>query len=67
LNRKVRKEREGFVESLRVFIWAVPWDLMTLSDDVTPELARAVIKQVEVYGVFQAPKAVKEALADRTR
>ncbi|MBL8045406.1 MAG: hypothetical protein JNL09_02640 [Anaerolineales bacterium] len=41
--------------------------LLTLSDEITPDLAQAVIKQVEVYGVFQAPKAVKEALADRTR
>lgn len=41
--------------------------VLHLGDDIKPDLARAVIKSVEVYGVFQAPKAVKEALADRTR
>src|SRR5574341_944240 len=40
--------------------------VLHLGDDIKPDLARAVIKSVEVYGVFQAPKAVKEALADRT-
>jgi Arc/MetJ-type ribon-helix-helix transcriptional regulator len=41
--------------------------LLHLSDDIKPDLAKAVIKSVEVYGVFQASKAVKEALEDRTR
>ncbi len=41
--------------------------LATLSDDVTPELALATIDSVEVLGAFRAPRAVKAALASRTR
>lgn len=41
--------------------------LATLADDVTPELALATIARVEVLGAFRAPRAVKAALADRTR
>lgn len=41
--------------------------LFYLGDDVTPELAAAVIRSVEVFGVFRASEAVKTALADRTR
>ena len=41
--------------------------LLRLSDDITPELARATIASLRVYGVFSASDAVKEALADRTR
>jgi Arc/MetJ-type ribon-helix-helix transcriptional regulator len=36
-----------------------------LADDISPELAQAVIKRVKVYGIFQASQDVKEALADR--
>ena len=39
---------------------------LSLADDVTPELARETIAAVRVRGIFRAPKAVKEALADRT-
>lgn len=38
----------------------------SLADDVTPELARAVIESVTVHGIFRASKAVKDALSDRT-
>lgn len=62
-SRKDFEERQAAGVELEIRVVG----LLTLSEDVTPELARAVIKQVEVYGVFQAPKAVKEALADRTR
>lgn len=39
--------------------------IFRLSDDVTPELASAVIKQLKVCGAFQASVEVKAALKDR--
>ncbi len=41
--------------------------LMTLADDVSPELALATISSVEVLGAFRAPKAVKAALTTNGR
>ncbi len=41
--------------------------LATIDDDVTPELAAATIASVEVLGAFRASRAVKAALASRTR
>ena len=41
--------------------------MLVLSSDVTPELAREAIESVEVYGVFHASGAVKDALHDRIR
>ena len=41
--------------------------LATISQDVTPELARATIASVSVLGALHASAAVKAALADRTR
>ena len=41
--------------------------LAIIDDDVTPELAVATIAAVEVLGAFRAPRAVKAALASRTR
>jgi len=38
----------------------------TLTDDVDPELAAETIESIEVYGIFNASKAVKQRLADRT-
>lgn len=35
------------------------------SRDVTPELARRVVKSLKVHGVLRASQAVKNALADR--
>lgn len=40
--------------------------ILRLSDDVTPELACAVIKSLKVCGAFQASPEVKAALIDRT-
>jgi Arc/MetJ-type ribon-helix-helix transcriptional regulator len=41
--------------------------IFRLSDDVSPELAGAVIKSLKVCGTFQASPEVKAALKDRTR
>ncbi len=41
--------------------------LASIDDDVSPELALATITSVEVLGAFRAPRAVKAALAPRTR
>ena len=41
--------------------------ILRLSDDVTSELACAVIKSLRVCGTFQAGPEVKSALLDRTR
>ena len=40
--------------------------LVTIADDVTPELALATIESVEVLGALRASRAVKAALAPRT-
>ncbi len=40
--------------------------ILRLADDVTPELACAVIKSLKVCGAFQASSEVKAALIDRT-
>jgi Arc/MetJ-type ribon-helix-helix transcriptional regulator len=39
--------------------------LATITEDVTPELARATIESITVPGALQASKAVKVALSDR--
>lgn len=36
-----------------------------LDKDITPELARATIGRIKIYGVLRAKPEVKEALADR--
>ncbi|SDQ16275.1 CopG family transcriptional regulator [Quadrisphaera sp. DSM 44207] len=41
--------------------------LASIADDVPPELALATIASVEVLGALRAPRAVKAALAARTR
>ena len=41
--------------------------LASISQDVTPELARATIASVSVLGAWHASPAVKAVLADRTR
>ena len=41
--------------------------LATITDDVTPELARSVISSLTVLGALHASAAVKAALADRMR
>jgi Arc/MetJ-type ribon-helix-helix transcriptional regulator len=40
--------------------------LMSIAEDVPPELARQVIESVKVLGIFRASAGVKRALADRT-
>jgi Arc/MetJ-type ribon-helix-helix transcriptional regulator len=39
--------------------------LLSIGNDVPPELARETIQSIKVVGVFRASAAVKEALADR--
>ncbi|RVT84349.1 CopG family transcriptional regulator [Rhodobacteraceae bacterium CCMM004] len=39
--------------------------LARIAADVTPDLARETIAELTVLGALQAPKAVKDALADR--
>ncbi len=41
--------------------------LVTLANEVTPELALATIESIEVLGALQASPAVKAALASRLR
>lgn len=41
--------------------------LASIADDVSPDLAVATIAAVEVLGAFRASRAVKVALASRTR
>jgi Arc/MetJ-type ribon-helix-helix transcriptional regulator len=41
--------------------------LVSIAEDVSPELARATIDSVVVLGAFHAPPDVKAALADRIR
>ena len=62
LNRRALElhREDGHRVALRVV------GLLSLADDVTPELAREVIESVHVLGIFRASPAVKEALADRT-
>lgn len=36
-----------------------------LGKDITPELARATIGRIKIYGVLRASQDVKDALADR--
>ena len=40
---------------------------LTISQDVTPELARKAIRSVAVYGSFRASEEIKAALADRIK
>ncbi|MEN8241526.1 MAG: CopG family transcriptional regulator [Chloroflexota bacterium] len=39
--------------------------MLVLSDDISPALALAAIKSIQVFGVFKSSKEVKQALADR--
>jgi Arc/MetJ-type ribon-helix-helix transcriptional regulator len=39
--------------------------MLILDRDISPELAKAAIESIRVFGVFKASNAVKEALADR--
>jgi Arc/MetJ-type ribon-helix-helix transcriptional regulator len=61
LNRQdlLKRKREGRKLSLRMI------GVLSLSDDIDPELALETIESIEVKGVFRAPGELKEALADR--
>jgi Arc/MetJ-type ribon-helix-helix transcriptional regulator len=64
LRRYRREELEAVRaagETLRIAILG----LVTIDDDVTPDLARETIASVHVLGALQASHAVKAALADR--
>jgi Arc/MetJ-type ribon-helix-helix transcriptional regulator len=39
--------------------------MLFLSNDITPELAKATIRSIKVLGVFRASDEIKEALGDR--
>ena len=54
-----RLKREGKRISLRVI------GMLRLADNIEPELARETIDAIRVHGSFQAPPALREALADR--
>ncbi len=41
--------------------------MLTLADDISPELAAEVIESVQVRGIFVASDAVKQALSDRMK
>jgi Arc/MetJ-type ribon-helix-helix transcriptional regulator len=41
--------------------------MLILHKDVTPELARATIKSIKVFGVLSIDSALKEALGDRIK
>ena len=56
-----RQRGKGIRLNLRVI------GLLSLADDVEPELALEIIKSIHVRGIFRAPPALKAALADRIR
>lgn len=57
--RELEKARaEGAKVSINVVGMAI------IGNDVTPELARATIESVQVFGVLRAPEAVKKVLAN---
>jgi Arc/MetJ-type ribon-helix-helix transcriptional regulator len=62
LNRQdlLKKKREGKRMSLHII------GVLSLADDIEPELAREMIESIAVRGVFRASKELKEALSDRT-
>ena len=41
--------------------------VLRLAEDISPDLAAAVIESIQVRGIFQASEAVKAVLADRMR
>jgi len=62
-NRKELEHQKASGKRLKLTILG----LLSLADDVPPDLAAEVIEAVEVRGVFNASPQVKAALADRTR
>ncbi|MEZ4642289.1 MAG: CopG family transcriptional regulator [Chloroflexota bacterium] len=41
--------------------------MLTIADDVSPELARQTIESIKVLGTFKVNKAVQQAIADRVK
>lgn len=62
-NRSDLEKRKQKGEKLKMFVVG----MLHLSNDVSPELAREVIEEIQVRGIFQASDQVKEALADRIK
>lgn len=56
-----KKVAQGEVMSIKVI------GLLTIADDVTPDLALAALGSVTVRGTFNAPAAVRAALAEAGR
>jgi Arc/MetJ-type ribon-helix-helix transcriptional regulator len=57
------EERQRAGERLQIRVLG----LVTIDDDVSPELALAVIDSIHVLGAFHASEPVKQALAGRVR
>ncbi len=57
------EERRKVGERLQVRVLG----LVTIDDDVSPELAAAVFDSIQVLGAFHASEPVKQALAGRIR
>ena len=66
LRHYAREDLEAAVAAGRTFDIRV-LGLASIAADVTPDLARAAIGSVSVFGALQASPAVTAALADRTR
>jgi len=60
-NRKDLEEAKAEGKSLKITIIG----LLHLSNDIPPDLAAETIESIRVMGVFRAPEALKQALADR--
>ena len=60
-NRKDLEGAKAEGKSLKITIIG----LLHLSNDISPELAAETIESIRVMGVFRAPEALKQALADR--
>ncbi|MGH8726602.1 MAG: CopG family transcriptional regulator [Burkholderiales bacterium] len=66
LQRYTRRDLEALRESgqkLQIQVLG----LATIADDVSPELARAVVESIVVLGALHASPEVRAALADRIR
>ena len=62
ISRKVLEEAREAGERLELKVLG----LVTIADDVTPELARETIGSITVLGAMHASPAVRQALTDRT-
>ena len=60
-SRKDLEDAKAEGKSLKITIIG----LLHLSNDISPELAAETIESIRVMGVFRAPEALKQALADR--